>query len=71
MKEKKVRHFWWELELIDIIQEYYKSDDYDPTRLILFVARIIEEEKQTAFESDIDGTGFTIYNKWIKEFEIK
>jgi len=46
MKEKKVRHFWWELELIDIIQEYYKSDDYDPTRLILFVARIIEEEKQ-------------------------
>ena len=46
MKEKKVRHFWWELELIDIIQEYYKSDDYDPTRLILFVARIIEEVKQ-------------------------
>ena len=27
-------------------------------------------ERQTAFESDIDQTGFTIFNKWIKEFEI-
>lgn len=25
----------------------------------------------TAFESDIDGTGFTIRNDYIKEFEIK
>lgn len=24
----------------------------------------------TAFESDIDGTGFTIQNKYIKEFEV-
>lgn len=24
----------------------------------------------TAFESDVDGTGFTVFNKWIKEFEI-
>lgn len=28
-------------------------------------------EPSTAFESDIDGTGFTVFNKWIKEFEIK
>ena len=25
-------------------------------------------EGSTAFESNIDGTGFTIFNKWIKEF---
>lgn len=24
----------------------------------------------TAFESDIEGTGFTIESKWIKEFEV-
>lgn len=28
------------------------------------------KEKQTAFESDIDGTGFTVFNKYIKEIEI-
>ena len=28
------------------------------------------EKKQTAFESDIDGTGFTIINEYIEEFEI-
>lgn len=27
-------------------------------------------EPSTAFESDIDGTGFTMQNKYIKEFEI-
>lgn len=27
--------------------------------------------QSTAFESDIDETGFTIPNRWIKEFELK
>lgn len=28
------------------------------------------QEESTAFESDIDGTGFTIKNRYIKEFEV-
>lgn len=27
-------------------------------------------EQSTAFESDVDGTGFTVRNKYIKEFEV-
>jgi hypothetical protein len=27
-------------------------------------------DSSTAFESDIDATGFTIFNKWIEDFEI-
>lgn len=27
--------------------------------------------KSTAFESDIEGTGFTVESRWIKEFEVK
>lgn len=27
-------------------------------------------EKSTAFESDIDATGFTVFNKWIEQFEV-
>ena len=54
---------------------YYKSGE--KKRIVKNLTEVhysyksVIDEKQTAFESDIDCTGFTIYNKWIKEFEIK
>ncbi len=55
---------------------YYKNGEKE--RIVKNLTEIhysypsVLNEKQTAFESGLntDGFGFTIFNKWIEEFEV-
>ena len=53
---------------------YYQSGEQNRTvenvTEVHYSYSTFTSEKSTAFESDIDGTGFTVFNKWIEEFEV-
>ena len=43
--EKKISHFYWEMDLRKALQEYIEDETRNPDHIILMIVRIIEAEK--------------------------